>query len=85
MAGTAVFDRLRPRLWHFAFHGVRDVAEALVVGRERLYLQQFFAARFGDPSAVSAAEFDAYVTAYSAPGGMRAAFETYPDLRTGRG
>ena len=77
VAGTAVFDRLRPRLWHFAFHGVRDVPEALVAGRERLYLQQFFAARYGDPSAVSAAEFDAYVASYSAPGGMRAAFETY--------
>ena len=75
--GTAVFDRLRPRLWHFAFHGVRDVPEALVSGRERLYLQQFFAARYGDPSAVSAGEFDAYVAAYSSPGGMRAAFETY--------
>ena len=77
LAGTAVFERLRPRLWHFAFHGARDVAEALVAGRERLYLQQFFAARYGDPSAVSAADFDAYVAAYSSPGGMRAAFETY--------
>ena len=75
--GTAVFDQLRPRLWHFAFHAVRDVPEALVAGRERLYLQQFFADRYGDPSAVSAAEFDAYVAAYSAPGAMRAAFETY--------
>jgi len=77
LAGTAVFDRLRPRLWHFAFHGARDVAETLVAGREREYLQQFFAARYGDPSAVSAADFEAYVAAYSSPGGMRAAFETY--------
>jgi pimeloyl-ACP methyl ester carboxylesterase len=75
--GTAVFDQVRPRLWHFAFHAVRDVAEALVVGRERLYLQQFFAARNFDPSAVSPADFDAYVEAYSSPGGMRAGFETY--------
>jgi pimeloyl-ACP methyl ester carboxylesterase len=77
LAGTAVFDRLRPRLWHFAFHGARDVAETLVAGRERQYLQQFFAARFADPSAVSTADFEAYVAAYSSPGGMRAAFETY--------
>jgi pimeloyl-ACP methyl ester carboxylesterase len=75
--GTAVFDRLRPRLWHFAFHAARDVAEALVAGRERLYLQQFFSARYFDPSAVSAADFDAYVDAYSSPGGMRAGLETY--------
>jgi pimeloyl-ACP methyl ester carboxylesterase len=38
--GTAVFDHIRndPRVWHFAFHGARDVAETLVAGREREYL-----------------------------------------------
>jgi pimeloyl-ACP methyl ester carboxylesterase len=77
LAGTAVFDRLRPRLWHFAFHEARDVAETLVAGRERQYLQQFFSARFADPSAVSADDFDSYVASYASPGGMRAAFETY--------
>jgi pimeloyl-ACP methyl ester carboxylesterase len=75
--GTAVFDQIRPRLWHFAFQGVRDVAESLLVGRERLYLQQFFSARYFNPSAVSADDFDAYVDAYSSPGGMRAGLETY--------
>jgi hypothetical protein len=40
---TAVFDRLRsdPGLWHFALHGARDVAELLVAGHERQYLQAF--------------------------------------------
>jgi hypothetical protein len=32
-------------VWHFAFHGARDVAEMLEAGRERPYLQAFFAAR----------------------------------------
>src|SRR5215813_3697842 len=47
LPGTAVFDRLRsdPRVWHFAFHGARDVAEMLVAGRERQYLQYFFNVR----------------------------------------
>ena len=47
LPGTDVFDRLRadPRVWHFAFHGARDVAEMLVAGRERPYLQAFFDAR----------------------------------------
>ena len=47
LPGTAVFDRLRadPRVWHFAFHGARDVPEMLVAGRERQYLQTFFVAR----------------------------------------
>jgi pimeloyl-ACP methyl ester carboxylesterase len=79
LPGTAVFDRLRsdPRVWHFAFHGARDVAEMLVAGRERPYLRAFFDARVFDPSAITAEDFEIYVSAYSAPGAMRAGFELY--------
>jgi pimeloyl-ACP methyl ester carboxylesterase len=79
LPGTAVFERLRadPRLWQFAFHGARDVPEMLVMGRERQYLQAFFNARAFDPSAISAGDFEIYVSAYSAPGAMRAGFEVY--------
>jgi pimeloyl-ACP methyl ester carboxylesterase len=74
--GTEVFDRLRsdPRVWHFAFHGARDLPELLVQGRERQYLQYFFDARTTDPSAT---DVDVYVAAYEAPGAMRAGFEVY--------
>ncbi len=77
--GTAVFDRVRanPRVWHFAFHNARDIAEALVTGRERLYLQAFFDARVFNPSAIDQSDFDLYAAAYSSPGAMRAAFELY--------
>lgn len=79
LPGTAVFDRLRsdPRVWHFAFHGARDVAEMLVAGRERPYLQYFINARIFDPSAISDSDFDIYSSAYGAPGAMRAGFEVY--------
>jgi pimeloyl-ACP methyl ester carboxylesterase len=79
LPGTAVFDRLRadPRVWHFAFHGARDVAELLVAERERPYLQAFFGARVADPGAITGADLDVYVAAYSAPGAMRAGFELY--------
>jgi pimeloyl-ACP methyl ester carboxylesterase len=79
LPGTAVFDRLRsdPRVWHFAFHGARDIPEMLVVGRERPYLQAFFNARIFNPAGVSESELDIYTSAYSAPGAMRAGFETY--------
>jgi pimeloyl-ACP methyl ester carboxylesterase len=79
LPGTAVFDRIRtdPRVWHIAFHGVRDMPEMLVAGRERQYLQLFFNARIFDPSAISDADLDAYASAYSAPGAMRAGFELY--------
>lgn len=74
--GTAAFDRLRsdPRVWHFAFHGARDLPELLVHGRERQYLQYFFDARTTDPAAT---DIDVYASAYSAPGAMRAGFEVY--------
>lgn len=79
LPGTTVFDRLRsdPRVWHFAFHGARDVAEMLVAGRERLYLQAFLNARIFDPSAISEGDLDIYSSAYGAPGAMRAGFEVY--------
>ena len=79
LPGTTVFDRIRsdPRVWHFAFQGARDVPEMLVFGRERQYLQAFFAARVFDPSAISERDLDVYVSAYSAPGAMRAGFELY--------
>ncbi|HWM10808.1 MAG TPA: alpha/beta fold hydrolase, partial [Solirubrobacteraceae bacterium] len=70
LPGTDVFDRLRtdPRVWHFAFHGARDIAEMLVAGRERQYLQSFFDARCYDPSGIGEDDLDLYASAYSAPG-----------------
>jgi len=76
LPGKSVFDRLKsdPRLWHFAFHGARDVAEMLLTGREREYLQTFFHARCFNPSTL---DLDHFSSAYSAPGAMRAGLELY--------
>lgn len=79
LPGTKVWDRLStdPRVWHFAFHGARDIAELLVAGKERDYLTLFYDARIYDPSAFTRADIDEYVRAYAAPGAMRAGFELY--------
>ncbi|HEY0609149.1 MAG TPA: alpha/beta hydrolase [Chitinophaga sp.] len=79
LPGKAVFDRLRsdPRVWHFAFHGVRDLPEMLVADRERQYLQSFFNFRIFNVGAISEADLDLYTSAYAAPGAMRAGFELY--------
>ncbi|MDW5265518.1 MULTISPECIES: alpha/beta fold hydrolase [Acidobacteriaceae] len=79
LPGTSVFDKLRvdPRVWHFAFHGARDVPEMLVAARERQYLQLFYNSRIFDPSAISEDDLDIYTSAYSAVGAMRAGFELY--------
>lgn len=67
----------RGGVWHLAFHNVRDLPEALVVGRERTYLSWFYRSAAYDPSAISEADIDEYVRCYSAPGAMRAGFEYY--------
>lgn len=79
LPGTEVWSRISvdPRVWHFAFHGARDVPELLVTGREREYLTMFYDARVYDPSAFTARDIDEYVRAYSVPGAMRAGFELY--------
>lgn len=79
LPGTDVFDRLRadPRVWHFAFHGARDIPELLVARRERPYLQSFLNARIFDPSAIGEDDLDLYTSVYAAPGAMRAGFELY--------
>jgi pimeloyl-ACP methyl ester carboxylesterase len=77
--GTDVFTRLRtdPRVWHFAFHTVRDIPEMLISGREKAYFQAFFNARLYNVAAMTEREVEMYAAAYTAPGALRAGFELY--------
>lgn len=68
-------------IWHLAFHNVRDLPEALVAGRERIYLSWFYRTGY-NPSAISEEEIDEYVRCYSAPGALRAGFEYYRAIFT---
>ena len=67
-------------VWHFTFHNVEDdLPERLVQGHERTYLRHFFDRLSYNPWAIppgGEAE-DHYVQAYSRPGALRAAFDTY--------
>lgn len=63
-------------LWHMTFH-TSDVAEALVAGRERLYLSWFYTHIAYNPAAISEEEITEYVRTYSAPGAMRSGFNLY--------
>lgn len=64
-------------MWHRAFHLVPDLPEALVAGRERLYLSWFYQHYSRNPDAISPSDIDEYVRTYSLPGAMRAGFEYY--------
>lgn len=63
--------------FHFIFQSVRDLPEALVAGREDVYLGHFYDKLSADAGAIGPADRDVYVRAYSQPGAMRAAFEVY--------
>ena len=67
----------RPPLWWGIFHQTPDVPEALVQGKEMIYLSWFFHNLAYNPSAITQADINEYVSHYSAPGGMRAGFEYY--------
>jgi pimeloyl-ACP methyl ester carboxylesterase len=51
--------------------------EALVEGKERIYLSWFYRNLAYNPSAITQADIDEYISHYSAPGGMRAGFNHF--------
>jgi pimeloyl-ACP methyl ester carboxylesterase len=63
--------------WHFAFHNLPDLPEALVTGRERTYLNWFFQTLAYNKAVFSEARVDRYVQAYSKPSSLHAGFEYY--------
>lgn len=78
MVEGAVSATESPKMyWHMAFHAEPDIAESLIVGRERMYLSWFFR-KFGyNPAAFTEADIDEYVRWYSAVGAMRSALQYY--------
>ena len=65
-----------PAIWHFRFYGATP--EALVAGRERLYLDSLWNGFAGDArTSVSEADRTAYAKAYAGPGRMAAGFEYF--------
>lgn len=77
--GIAPWDKMlgAPALWHFSFHAQRDLAEALIAGRERLYIEAFIRSRAFNPAAIADAEIDAYAAEMAGPGCLRGGLEHY--------
>ncbi len=65
------------RRWHHQFHMTPDLPEALVQGRERLYLQWFYQTFAYRPGSIDEAALDEFARTYSQPGAMRAGFNYY--------
>jgi pimeloyl-ACP methyl ester carboxylesterase len=65
------------KTWQFAFNPLPELPEALVAGRERLFLSWFFRNKAANPASISETDINEYIRAYSAPGKMKAGFDYY--------
>lgn len=63
--------------WHFGFHALPGLPEALTEGREDMYLRFFFRMAGARADAISEEAQAEYVRAYSQPGAMTAGFNYY--------
>jgi len=68
---------VRMPTWWSVFHQVPDIPEALVQGKELLYLSWFYHNEAYNPAAITQEDINEFVSHYSAPCGMRAGFEYY--------
>ncbi|PSN70381.1 soluble epoxide hydrolase [Corynespora cassiicola Philippines] len=79
LPGTSFYEEIKGSadVFHFVFHQVRDLPEALVAGKEREYLKHFFDKLVYNSAAIGVEDLERYVLAYEQPGAMRAGFEVY--------
>ncbi len=56
------------KTWHFAFHAVADLPEALLAGRERIYLEWFFREKAANHSCYGETELSEYERLLKTPG-----------------
>jgi haloacetate dehalogenase len=63
--------------WHWFFHQLPDLPEALVAGREEIYLRHMYQTSAYNPAAIEEEAVREYVRCFRQPGAMRAAFDDY--------
>lgn len=77
-----VWSQVKASRWHFGFNATPHLAEHLLAGRERYYLEYMYAASAANKTAFTAAEVDEFVRAYAAPGAMGASLQVYKAFDT---
>ena len=71
-----------PQIWFAQFHSLANLPEALVTGRERIYLSWFYENFSGMKGAITQEDVDEYLRTYSDPKALRAGFELFRTLPT---
>ncbi len=69
--------RLAGKYWIFFFNQVPDLPEALITGREDIWIRHFVRTWSYDPEFLTEEEIAVYVRAYAQPGGLRGGFNDY--------
>ncbi|WP_336748725.1 alpha/beta hydrolase [Pantoea vagans] len=65
------------KTWHFGFHCVDDLPEALITGREAIYLDWFFNRKAANPHLIDATARREYLRIFQQPGALRAGLAFY--------
>lgn len=65
------------KTWHFAFHLIPDLPEALIAGREEIYLDWFLRRKTASPHIFSDADITEYLRVLTHSGGLRAGLAYY--------
>ena len=65
------------RTWHFAFHTIPDLPEALLKGREREYLDWFLRRKAANPQIFPDEVLEEYLRVFTRPGSLRAGLGYY--------
>jgi pimeloyl-ACP methyl ester carboxylesterase len=63
--------------WFFVFNRVPNLPEALIAGREELWLRHFFSTWCTDPTTITDHDVAVYARAFAQPGAVRGAMEDY--------
>ena len=83
LPGTQAYcrDRTEPerivRQFHFVFHAVPHLPEALIAGRERIYISHFLEKICHNLAAFSEVDIDHYAHAYEQPGAISCGLNLY--------
>ena len=77
--GSGTFSQ-HGRRWHHAFHQTPDLPEALVAGREDIYLGWFYRQYGYTAGAIEPGDVEEYLRTYRQPGALRAGFAYYRAL-----
>ena len=77
--GSGTFSQ-HGRRWHHAFHQTPDLPEALIAGREEVYLGWFYQHYGFQPGAIGEEDIQEFLRTYRQPGATRAGLAYYRAL-----